>query len=408
LLTPIFTVGELTQIIKSLFDNSNILQNIYIRGEISNFKHHLSGHMYFTLKDEKSQIRCIMFRNKSALLPFIPENGMKVILFGSISVFVRAGEYQIYVEDIQPDGIGALHIAFEKLKVKLEKEGLFDKEKKKPIPFLPSKIGIITSLTGAAIKDLITVIKRRFSNVDIYIAPVLVQGKAAAGEICAAIHDLNEIKEIDVIILGRGGGSIEELWPFNEESVARAIYSSKIPIISAVGHETDYTISDFIADKRAPTPSAAGEMVVPEKLQLTNDIKQYAVRLTNAVIGNLNFKKQKLEFLKRSPAFTRPDDLLTNSRMLLDQLLRQLNKEINLQLDKRKQAFLKLTEKLDALSPLSILKRGYSICEGPDGKIIKKVDDSIGYNRVRVVVSDGILLCEVKGSRKVEENEERL
>jgi exodeoxyribonuclease VII large subunit len=407
-LTPIFTVGELTQIIKSLFDNSNILQNIYIRGEISNFKHHLSGHMYFTLKDEKSQIRCIMFRNKSALLPFIPENGMKVILFGSISVFVRAGEYQIYVEDIQPDGIGALHIAFEKLKVKLEKEGLFDKEKKKPIPFLPSKIGIITSLTGAAIKDLITVIKRRFSNVDIYIAPVLVQGKAAAGEICAAIHDLNEIKEIDVIILGRGGGSIEELWPFNEESVARAIYSSKIPIISAVGHETDYTISDFIADKRAPTPSAAGEMVVPEKLQLTNDIKQYAVRLTNAVIGNLNFKKQKLEFLKRSPAFTRPDDLLTNSRMLLDQLLRQLNKEINLQLDKRKQAFLKLTEKLDALSPLSILKRGYSICEGPDGKIIKKVDDSIGYNRVRVVVSDGILLCEVKGSRKVEENEERL
>ncbi|MGI6485762.1 MAG: exodeoxyribonuclease VII large subunit [Thermoanaerobacterales bacterium] len=407
-MTPIFTVGELTQIIKSLFDNSNILQNIYIRGEISNFKHHLSGHMYFTLKDEKSQIRCIMFRNKSALLPFIPENGMKVILFGSISVFVRAGEYQIYVEDIQPDGIGALHIAFEKLKVKLEKEGLFDKEKKKPIPFLPSKIGIITSLTGAAIKDLITVIKRRFSNVDIYIAPVLVQGKAAAGEICAAIHDLNEIKEIDVIILGRGGGSIEELWPFNEESVARAIYSSKIPIISAVGHETDYTISDFIADKRAPTPSAAGEMVVPEKLQLTNDIKQYAVRLTNAVIGNLNFKKQKLEFLKRSPAFTRPDDLLTNSRMLLDQLLRQLNKEINLQLDKRKQAFLKLTEKLDALSPLSILKRGYSICEGPDGKIIKKVDDSIGYNRVRVVVSDGILLCEVKGSRKVEENEERL
>ncbi len=399
-MTPILTVSEVSQVIKALFDSSDILQNVCVRGEISNFKHHISGHMYFTLKDDRSQIRCVMFKNKSVLLPFAPENGMKVIIVGSISVFLRTGQYQIYVEDIQPDGIGALHIAYERLKARLENEGLFDKDKKKQLPLIPGKIGIITSLTGAAIRDLLTVIKRRFPNVDILIAPVLVQGKAAADEICAALSDLNKIDKIDVIILGRGGGSIEELWAFNEEKVARAIYDSKIPVISAVGHETDFTIADFVADKRAATPSAAGEMVVPEKCLLVNDIKQYTTRLVNAVYVNINIKKQKLEYIKRSSALTRPHNFIVNCRLELDQLLRQLFKEINIHLNVRKLTFSKLTEKLDALSPLSILKRGYSICQGIDGKIIKKVDDSYGYDIVRVVLSDGNILCEVKGFSK--------
>ena len=239
---------------------------VYIKGEISNFKHHLSGHMYFTLKDDRAQIRCIMFKNYNMLLPFLPENGMKVLVLGYISVFIKAGQYQVYVEEIQPDGLGALHLALEKLKIKLEKEGLFGQENKKEIPFYLKKIGLVTSLTGAAVRDILTVIKRRFGNVNIIITPVRVQGRGAAEEICNGISDLNRIKDIDVIIVSRGGGSIEELWSFNEEKVARAIFNSNIPVISAVGHETDYTIADFVSDKRAPTPSAAAEMVIPEKL----------------------------------------------------------------------------------------------------------------------------------------------
>ena len=263
---PIFTVSEVNSIIKNLLDGNEVLRQVYVRGEISNFKYHnMSGHMYFTLKDEMSQIRCVMFKSSNMLLPFMPENGMKVIAFGFVSVFARDGQYQLYVEDLEPDGIGALHIAFEKLKMRLEQEGLFAQERKRPLPFLPRKIGLVTSPTGAAIRDLLTVIRRRFPNVNIVIAPVLVQGKGAADDICSAISLLNSLNDIDVIIVGRGGGSIEELWAFNEEKVARAISNSKIPVISAVGHETDYTIADFVADKRAPTPSAAGEIVVPEK-----------------------------------------------------------------------------------------------------------------------------------------------
>lgn len=260
---PVLTVSELTGMIKYLFDSNEILRQVYVRGEISNFKYHLSGHLYFVLKDERAQIRCVMFKNRTILLPFMPENGMKVIALGYVTVYERNGEYQLYVDDMQPDGIGALYLAYEKLKEKLQKEGLFDVSFKKPIPFLPKKIGIITSLNGAAIRDLLTVIRRRYPNVNILIAPVSVQGKQAVDEICEAIKDLNNVGNLDVIILGRGGGSIEELWTFNEEKVARAIFNSRIPIISAVGHETDYTIADFVADKRAPTPSAAGEMVVP-------------------------------------------------------------------------------------------------------------------------------------------------
>ncbi len=397
---PVLTVSEITNIIKYLFDTNEILRHVYIRGEISNFKHHISGHMYFTLKDEKSQIRCVMFRNSNILLPFIPENGMRVVAFGFISIFAKSGEYQLYVEDLQPDGIGALHIAFEKLKERLAKEGLFELQRKQPIPFLPKKIGIITSLTGAAIRDLLTVIKRRFPNVDIIIAPVLVQGRDAAEEICSAILELNRLKDIDVIIVGRGGGSIEELWAFNEEKVARAIANSPIPVISAVGHETDYTISDFVADKRAPTPSAAGEIAVPEKRVLQNEIRYISLRLINGILGYIGARRQKLEYLKRAPIFKRPETYIINCSLIMDQLSKRLQKDIDFYISKKKSILNHYIARLEALNPLSILKRGYSICMSPDGnKIIKRPKDVKKGDSVIVLLSGGRLLCSVEDSK---------
>lgn len=394
---PVLTVSEITNIIKNLFDTDELLRQVYIRGEISNFKHHVSGHMYFTLKDERSQIRCVMFKNSNMLLPFIPENGMSVIAFGFVSIFAKSGEYQLYIEDLQPDGIGALHIAFEKLKARLEKEGLFAAQRKRPVPLLPKKIGLVTSPTGAAIRDLLTVIKRRFPNVDIIIAPVLVQGKGAADDICSAIVKLNNLKNLDVIIVGRGGGSIEELWAFNEEKVARAIANSQIPIISAVGHETDYTIADFVADKRAPTPSAAGEIVVPEKRMLKNEIRHISLRLINAIFNYTSERRQKLEYLKRAPVFKRPETYVINYRLIIDQLLKRLQKDIDYYMSKQKSVLTHHITRLEALNPLSILKRGYSICIHADtNKVVKQPDDVKKGDSVMILLSDGSLLCNVE------------
>lgn len=402
---PIFTVSEVTTIIKSLFDSNEILRQVYIRGEISNFKHHVSGHMYFTLKDEKSQIRCVMFRDVNRLLPFAPENGMKVIALGFISVFAKNGEYQLYAEDLQPDGIGALHIAFEKLKAKLDSEGLFSAERKRSIPFLPKKIGIVTSPTGAAIRDLLTVIKRRFPNVDIIIAPTLVQGTGAADEICAAIDELNKLGDIDVIIVGRGGGSIEELWAFNEEKVARAIASSGIPVISAVGHETDYTISDFVADKRAPTPSAAGEMAVPAKAVLKNEIRHLNLRLFNAMVRYIGTEKQKLEYLSKLPIFKRPQTYIINNRLALDEIIRKILREMDIYLSEKRTLLNAYIDKLEVLSPISILKRGYSICMNADSKmIVKSAKDVKEGDIVVILLSEGSLICNVKECEEGNEN----
>jgi len=397
-LKPVLSVSEVNNIIKNLLDSNEILRQVYIRGEISNFKHHnMSGHMYFTLKDERAQISCVMFKNSNMLLPFLPENGMKVIAFGFISVFSRGGQYQLYVEDLQPDGIGALHIAFEKLKMRLEKEGLFAPEKKRPIPFLPKKIGLVTSPTGAAIKDLLTVIKRRFPNVNIIIAPVLVQGKGAADDISYAISQLNSLKDLDVIIVGRGGGSIEELWAFNEEKVARAIANSKIPVISAVGHETDYTIADFVADKRAPTPSAAGELVVPEKRILKNELRHVGLRLVNGIYNYSGEKRQKLEYLKAAPVFKKPQTYIINFRLIIDELLRRLKKDTNYYMTKQKSLLNHNVSRLEALNPLSILKRGYSICiKNNTNQVVKKLADVKKGDYVRVILSDGSLICDVK------------
>jgi len=396
LLQPIFSVSEATQIIKNLIDSNEILQNIYIRGEISNFKHHLSGHMYFTLKDEKSQIRCVMFRQSNILLSFKPENGMKVIAFGNISVFEKNGEYQLYVNSLEPDGIGGLYVAFEKLKERLAQEGLFDPYRKKPIPFLPKKIGIVTSITGAAIKDLITVITRRYPNINIVIAPVLVQGKDAAKEISNAIRDLNRISDIDVIIVGRGGGSIEELWAFNEEDVARAIADSHIPVISAVGHETDFTIADFVSDKRAATPSAAGEMVVPEKSRLENDIRLLKIRLLNSVLAIINLKRQQLEYYRKSSALTKPKYFTANSRIVLDQLTKNLLKNVSLKINNQRITFKHNISRLNAVNPLAILDRGYSICQRiENGKIVRTIYDTFVGDSMEVILSDGRLRCKV-------------
>jgi exodeoxyribonuclease VII large subunit len=400
-LKPVLTVSEVTNIIKNLFDTNELLRKVYIKGEISNFKHHLSGHMYFTLKDERSQIRCVMFKNSNILLPFIPENGMNVIAFGYISIFAKSGEYQLYVEDMQPDGIGALHVAFEKLKARLDKEGLFATERKRPLPFLPKKIGLVTSPTGAAIKDLLTVIKRRFPNVDIVIAPVLVQGRGAADEICSAIFELNNLKDLDVIIVGRGGGSIEELWAFNEEKVARAIANSKIPIISAVGHETDYTIADFVADKRAPTPSAAGEIAVPEKRMLKNEIRHISLRLINGIFNYINERRQKLEYLKRAPVFKRPETYVNNYRLIIDQLFKLLQKDVDIYISKQKSILNHNITRLEALNPLSILKRGYSVCIHADtNNVVKQLNDVEIGDPVVILLSDGSLLCNVKDSMR--------
>ena len=398
---PVLTVSEVTNIIRNLFDTNELLRKVYIKGEISNFKHHLSGHMYFTLKDERSQIRCVMFKNSNILLPFIPENGMNVIAFGYISIFAKSGEYQLYVEDMQPDGIGALHVAFEKLKARLDKEGLFATERKRPLPFLPKKIGLVTSPTGAAIKDLLTVIKRRFPNVDIVIAPVLVQGRGAADEICSAIFELNNLKDLDVIIVGRGGGSIEELWAFNEEKVARAIANSKIPIISAVGHETDYTIADFVADKRAPTPSAAGEIAVPEKRMLKNEIRHISLRLINGIFNYINERRQKLEYLKRAPVFKRPETYVNNYRLIIDQLFKLLQKDVDIYISKQKSILNHNITRLEALNPLSILKRGYSVCIHADtNNVVKQLNDVEIGDPVVILLSDGSLLCNVKDSMR--------
>ncbi|NLZ54590.1 MAG: exodeoxyribonuclease VII large subunit [Thermoanaerobacteraceae bacterium] len=398
----VLTVSEVNNIIKNLLDSNEILRQVYIRGEISNFKHHnMSGHMYFTLKDEKSQIRCVMFKNSNMLLPFLPENGMNVIAFGFISVFTRDGQYQLYVEDLQPDGIGALHIAFEKLKARLEKEGLFSPERKQMIPFLPKKIGLVTSPTGAAIRDLLTVIKRRFPNIDIIIAPVLVQGKGAADEICSAISHLNSLKNVDVIIVGRGGGSIEELWAFNEEKVARAIADSKIPVISAVGHETDYTIADFVADKRAPTPSAAGEIAVPEKRMLKNEVRHVSLRLVNGFYNYIGERRQKLEYLKTAPVFKRPQTYIINYRLIIDELLRRLKKDTNYFMTKQRSLLNHNISRLEALNPLAILKRGYSICiKNNTTHVVKELADVKKGDFVRVILSDGSLICNVKECEK--------
>jgi len=386
----IYSVSEITRQVKSLIQQ---FEGIWIEGEISNFVPHSSGHMYFSLKDEKSVIRGAFFKNANQHLKFKPADGMMVIVHGNLDLYEKSGQYQIIVDNMEPKGVGALQLRFEQLKAQLSKEGLFDQARKKKLPLLPRKIGIVTSPTGAAIRDMINVLERRFPNIHVVLNPVRVQGDGAAEEIAAAIKEMNEDGSYEVLIIGRGGGSLEDLWAFNEEVVARAIFASKIPVVSAVGHEIDFTIADFVADLRAPTPSAAAELVVSNKIDLAQKLGAYEMRLTQDLKKKYLAFKEKLDWIRRSglamglkrtldifkervlnasksPAFIRPKERVTQLKQEVDEYEAKLAKSIKHFLENRRNEVKILNGKVESLNPLNILERGYSVTTSK-GRIIK-------------------------------------
>lgn len=400
----IFPVHQINEYIKSMMDNDLILREVWVQGEISNFKLHSSGHMYFTLKDEKGRIRCVLFRYYSNGLNFLPRDGMKVIVKGNISVYCRDGQYQLYVEYMERDGLGQLYAAFEALKEKLKAEGLFNLEFKKPLPHFPKKIGVITSSTGAAVRDIIKVIKKRNPYVDILVIPVLVQGELAKGQICAALDYASTRNDIDVIILGRGGGSIEELWAFNEEEVARAIFRCRIPVISAVGHETDFTISDFVADMRAATPSAAGEIAVPEIVNVKQMLDSFKKDLKDAFLLQIQQKKSILERLVNSFIMKHPERLLHKYIQQLDYNDNKLEGSIARIIEQKYQKLCKLVASLDALNPLAVLTRGFAIAMEIQGnQIIPSVKELEKHDQILLRMRDGNAICDVR--KIIKENE---
>lgn len=382
------TVTELNQYIKDKIGNDAYLNNILIKGEISNFKHHYTGHMYFTLKDESSLIKCIMFKSYTTNLKFVPKDGMKVMIVGTVSVFERDGVYQIYCKAMQEDGLGSLHIAYEELKAKLEKEGLFEMSHKKQIPQMPKCIGVLTSNTGSVIRDIINVSTRRNPNVYIRLLPVPVQGEGAAEKIAKAIKLMNEKKLADVIILARGGGSLEDLWPFNEEIVARAIYESEIPTISAVGHETDFSISDFVSDLRAPTPSVAAELAVPNIVDIKLKLENYNIRYKNALKKKIEIMKLRYEKCMMNKVFRDPLQNVHDKYLKLDIINRSLHTSINNKLQNEKARMIETITKLDSLSPLKTLTRGYSIVE-KNKKAIKSIKDLNINDEIDIRLIDG-------------------
>ncbi len=393
----ILSISEINSYIKVLMDHDMTLNNVLLKGEISNFKHHYSGHMYLTLKDDKSVIKAVMFRGSNQTLKFKPEDGMKVIVQGRISVYERGGQYQLYIEQMQPDGVGALHIAFEQLKNKLMKEGLFDQSMKKDLPQYPQVIGVVTSATGAAIRDILNVLGRRFPRAEVLIYPVLVQGEQASYQIVEGIHYFNRERKVDLIITGRGGGSIEELWAFNEEIVARCIAASDVPVISGVGHETDFTIADFVADMRAPTPSAAAELAVPSQYELKNKLNHYHSRLMYLMNQEIESKRVKMNNLKQSSYFRNPMDKINQHRLMLDTLNKNLYNNITRQIVNKKESFATLCGKLDALSPLAVLSRGYAIAKKMDHKVLKSVHEVKVDEQIDIQLSDGNIFCRVEG-----------
>ncbi len=382
------TVTQLNKYIKDRFDEDENLNAILVKGEISNFKNHYTGHLYFTLKDENSLVKCIMFKSYAEKLAFKPTDGMKVMVFGSVSVFERDGVYQIYVKTMMEDGMGDLHEQFEKLKAKLEKEGLFDQTHKKRIPLYPKVVGVLTSQTGAVIRDIINVSTRRNPNVHIRLLPVPVQGPGAAEQIAEKIKIMNEKKLADVIIVGRGGGSLEDLWPFNEEIVARAIYESELPIISAVGHETDFTIADFVADLRAPTPSAAAELAVPDVYELKEKIISYQNRIRQSLKKKIELMKLRYEKCMKSRVFTDPTRNIKDRYIILDTYIKRLETRIrNIQKDKQTR-YVEIVAKLDALSPLKTLTRGYCLTEKEE-HIIKSAKQLKADDEIKLKFYDG-------------------
>lgn len=385
----VLTVSDINGYIKRNFDNDFILQNSSVKGEISNIKFHSSGHIYFSLKDEFSKINCIMFRNSAKNLKFVPENGMRIIIKGRISVYEKEGQYQLYCSEMKIEGVGELYIAFEKLKKALSAKGLFDEEHKKTIPAYSFKIGIVTSPTGAALRDIINVARRRNRCVELIIYPSLVQGVNASDNIVEGIGALNDIEDIDVIILARGGGSIEDLWCFNDEKVAEAIYNSDKPIITGVGHEIDYTIADFAADKRAPTPSAAAEIAVFDLNSAAQRIEYYKTSLNRNIVSLLKSKREKLLYTKKRLNSNSPLVHVANQYVNIDRLRDMLNMKIKTQLAADREKLSKLKELLKSRNPLNILDRGYSIIQDVDGNIVSSIDKLDKTDKVKVTMKDG-------------------
>jgi len=378
----IYTVSELTREARMLFESA--FSSVWVEGEISNFIAHSSGHMYFSLKDESAFLNCAMFRAENQLLKFTPKDGMQVLCLGRVSIYDKQGKYQLYAHAMEPKGLGALQLAFQQLKEKLEKEGLFDRSRKRPLPFLPRRIGIVTSPTGAAIRDMLNISARRFQNIEIIINPVRVQGQSAAAEIANAVNEFNKYAKVDAIVVTRGGGSLEDLWPFNEEIVARAIYNSKIPVISAVGHEVDFTIADFVADVRAPTPSAAAELVIPEKEKLVSLVEAAYRRLTNSFLHKINISKQQLNQLRDSYVLREPMNFVLQMRQRIDDFNHELLVRMDHVVKLNKEAFKTLAGKLGALSPLAVLSRGYSITfRDSTQKVIKNAGSLKRGDRMR-------------------------
>lgn len=391
-----WTVTGLTRHIGQLFSDDEACSDVTVAGEISNFKHHSSGHMYFTLKDEESVIRCAMFRTANSRLWFRPEDGLRVLVHGSVSVYGPVGTYQLYPDRMEPDGLGSLYLAFEQLKAKLEKEGLFDAADKRPIPLLPRIIGVVTSPTGAVIRDIRNVLFRRFPTASLLLAPSAVQGADAPARLEAALRHLQEVPGVDVIILARGGGSLEDLWPFNDENLARAIRRSRVPVISAVGHETDFTIADFVADLRAPTPSAAAELAVPDLASLREVLTQIGNRNRNGFSRRLEMARFRVERLSARPVFRRPLSMLDSRRQGLDGIAQRARLAASANLERANRRLSLLAGKLQALSPLQVLARGYATVSGEDGKTLTGLSGIRKGERIHVRFHDGTLEARVE------------
>ena len=393
---PVYSVTQVNRHIKGLLDADQALSGLFVRGELSNYKMYPSGHHYFSLKDESGALRCVMFRQEAATLRFRPQNGMKVVAFGRVTVFPRDGQYQLYVSALTPDGVGDLHAAFEELKRKLAEEGLFDEGHKKPIPPFPRRIALVTSPAGAAVRDMIRILGARWPAAEIYVVPCRVQGAEAPAEIAGAIGWVNDRALADLIITGRGGGSMEDLWCFNDELVARAIYTSEIPVISAVGHEPDVTIADYVADLRAATPSNGAELATPDQNEQYARLEHLRRRMEKAVQGMLRESRTRLERAERSRMLRDPMSWVYDRRMLLDRQQERLAGSLERSLHSRRQDMTRLAAGLDALSPLKVLGRGYSIAQGPGG-IVKSVKSVRPGDPLTLRVSDGVIPCEVRG-----------
>lgn len=396
-----FSVSELNSIIKTLVDNEPLLGNVCVRGELSNYKIYPSGHHYFTLKDAESSLRCVMFKSSASKLRFRPESGMGVTAFGRISVFLRDGAYQLYCTDLSPEGTGDLQVAYEQLKAKLAAEGLFDPRHKKPLPAFPDKIAIITSSAGAAVHDMIRILGRRWPMTKVILLPVRVQGVEAPPEIVGAIRYANKYKVADLIITGRGGGSIEDLWAFNDERVARAIYESELPVISAVGHEPDVTIADYVADVRASTPSNAAELAVPDASELRELLENFDIRRTQAVRKKLSRLSTRLEDLKGRRVLQNPMSYVDSKRAELDYVRDRLIAAADSINAANRHKFVALAASIDAMSPLKVMSRGYAIAADHKGELIRSINDVKPNEKLRLLVRDGVIKCAVEESEAV-------